>query len=92
MQARIYRPAKTAMQSGKGNIKKWVLEFFPTNSRSADPLMGWTSNKDTKSQIKLKFESKEQAEEYAAAHGIKYIVIVPKVMKLRTRAYADNFM
>ena len=65
MSARIYQPARTAMQSGTAKTKYWVLDFAPESARSVDPLMGWTSSSDTQAQVKLRFETKEEALEYA---------------------------
>mgnify|MGYP003548336860 CR=1 FL=1 len=93
MLARIYRPAKNAMQSGKGNIKDWRLEFEPASARRADPLMGWTSSSDTQSQVRLRFESREAAEAYATEKGIEFDVVEPKPRKalIRARGYGENF-
>lgn len=93
MRARIYRPAKTAMSSGTAKTRKWILEFAPASAREVDPLMGWTSSGDTQSQVKLSFDSKEAALEYAEAHGIDAEVQEPKTRKpnLRTMGYGENF-
>ena len=89
--ARIYRPAKNAMQSGRGKIKKWVLEYTPASARFADPLMGWTGSADMPSQVTLKFDDKEGAIAYCEAHSIEYRVSEPKERKLNLKTYADNF-
>jgi len=91
MQARIYQPAKTAMQSGKALTHQWILEFAPASARTADPLMGWTSSSDTQRQVKLKFETKEEAIAYAEKQGLAYLVEEPTQRSLQMRAYADNF-
>ncbi len=93
MRARIYQPAKTAMSSGSAKTKHWVLEFAPAEARSVDPLMGWTSSSDTQSQVKLKFDSKEAAVEYATDKGLDYIVQEPKKRKanIRSGGYGENF-
>lgn len=93
MRARIYQPAKTAMQSGTAKTKNWVLEFAPASSREVDPLMGWTSSDDTQTQVKLRFDSQEAAETYAKAQGIAYVVVQPKPRKpvIRARGYGENF-
>lgn len=93
MHARIYQPAKTAMQSGTAKTNHWVLEFAPDSRREVDPLMGWTSSNDTQSQVRLSFDSKEAALDYARAHGITAIVQEPKKRKpnVRARGYAENF-
>jgi hypothetical protein len=91
MLARIYKPARNAMQSGTAKTKEWVLEYEPEQPRTVEPLMGWTSSGDMKSQIKLRFESKEEAVAYCERHGIPCQVVEPKEPTRRTIAYADNF-
>ncbi len=93
MFARIYQPAKTAMSSGQGKTKVWVLEFAPASRREVDPLMGWTSSSDTQSQVKIRFESKDAAISYAKEHGIDAQVFAPNIRKpnIRARGYAENF-
>ena len=90
-EARIFQPAKTAMQSGRGNTKKWVLEFEPAEARRADALMGWIGSGDTQGQVRLKFESKEDAIAYADKHGLSYQVQTPKRRKVQPKNYSDNF-
>jgi len=91
MLARIYRPAKTAMQSGQANAKRWVLEFEPEEAARIEPLMGWTSSGDTQRQVRLGFATREQAVAYARAHGIPHQVIAPKERRRALKSYADNF-
>jgi hypothetical protein len=93
MRARIYQPAKTAMQSGTAKTQTWVLEFDPASARDVDPLMGWTSSSDTQSQVRLRFETREAAEAYASAKGIEFDVVEPKARKpiIRQRGYGENF-
>ncbi len=93
MRARIYKPARTAMQSGTAKTRHWVLEFAPAAPREVDPLMGWTSSSDTQAQVKMRFDSKEAALDYAQAHGIDAVVIEPKTRKPNVRAggYGENF-
>jgi hypothetical protein len=91
MTARIYRPAKTATQSGLGNSQLWRLEYLPESPRSIEPLMGWTASSDMKSQIKLTFASKDEAVAYAERNGIAYRVEEPKEAKRRITTYSDNF-
>ncbi len=93
MRARIYQPAKTAMQSGTAKTKGWVLEFAQGSAREVDPLMGWTSTRDTQTQVRLRFETREAAEAYAAARGIEVAVTEPKARKanIRARGYGENF-
>jgi hypothetical protein len=93
MPARIYKPAKTAMQSGTAKTHDWVLEYAAASGRDVDPLMGWTSSTDMQSQVRLRFESKEAALAYAAAHGIDAVVQEPKERKpvIRPGGYGENF-
>lgn len=94
MLARIYQPAKNAMQSGTAKTKNWVLEFAAETSREVDPLMGWTSSKDTQAQVRMSFDSKEAALAYAEAHGIDAQVTEPHKRKpiIRQRGYGENFV
>ena len=91
MSAKIYRPAKTAMQSGKAKTYRWVLEFDQSQPRKIDPIMGYTSSADTLQQVRLTFESRELAEAYAQRNGIEYRVIEPKEVGRQTVSYTDNF-
>ena len=93
MRARIFQPAKTAMSSGQAKTKHWVLEFAQQSSREVDPLMGWTSSSDTQTQVKMTFDSKEAALDYAKDHGIDAQVVEPKkrTHNVRARGYAENF-
>ncbi len=93
MLARVYQPAKNAMQSGVGKSRTWILEFVPAHARRLDPLMGWTSSDDMESQVKLKFDSKEDALAYAKTHGIDVQTAVPHARKpvIRQNGYAENF-
>ncbi len=93
MVARIYQPARNAMQSGMANTKSWVLEFAPEEAKRIDPLMGWTGSGDMQGQVKLRFESKEAAVDYAQRHGLAYQITEPKSRKpnVRQRGYGSNF-
>ena len=77
MRARIYQPAKNAMQSGRARTKQWLLEYEPESARETDPLMGWTSSDDMRQQIQLEFDTKEEAVAYAEKHAIPYQVFEP---------------
>ena len=90
-EARIYQPAKTAMQSGQANTRKWVLEFEPAAAKSVDPLMGWTGSADTREQVHMKFDSKDEAVAFAEKNGIAFRVEEPKTRRIRPKNYADNF-
>ena len=91
MQAYIYRPRKSTMQSGRAGTKNWVLEIVGASERSSDPLMGWTSSTDTSSQVKLNFDSKSHAESYANRNGIRYSVIESKQRARQVKSYSENF-
>ena len=91
MTARIYRPARTAMQSGTAKTERWLLEYAPEAPRQIEPLMGWTSSSDMKSQLKLWFDSEAAAVAYATRNGIAYRVEQPNEAKRRTASYSDNF-
>ena len=91
MIARIFKPAKNAMQSGKATSREWRLDYEPEQPRAVEPLMGWTSSGDMKAQLRLRFDTKEEAIEYAVRNGIPYRVEQPNEAKRRTMAYSDNF-
>jgi len=91
MTARIYRPARNAMQSGKGKSKQWVLVHEPTVPRSIEPLMGYTSSSDTTQQVRLSFETLEEAEAYAQRNGIPYTVQPAHEPTPKRVSYPDNF-
>ena len=91
MVARIYRPAKTAMSSGTAKTQQWVLEYEPERPRTIEPLMGYTSSDDMKSQIRLRFDSKAEAVSYAERNGIPYRVDEPKDKHRQPISYSDNF-
>ncbi len=91
MSARIYRPARNAMQSGKAKTHLWVLEFDQDSPRRIDPILGYTSSSDTRQQVRLTFETQEQAEAYARREGIAYRVVAPKEVARQVVSYTDNF-
>ena len=91
MVARIYKPAKSAMQSGLAQTHEWVLEHEPATGRGPEPLMGWTSGADTATQVKLTFPTKDEAVAYAVRNGIAYTLLEPKPRKPIRKSYADNF-
>jgi hypothetical protein len=91
MRARIFQPPKNAMQSGWGNTREWVLEFITTQARRPDPLMGWIGGADTQTQVRLNFDTKEEAIAYAQRAGLDYDVELPQPRRVKPKAYADNF-
>ena len=92
MKVRIYKPSKSAMQSGRGKTVCWVLEYEIASKRQPEPLMGWVSSGDTLNQVQLKFDTAEQAIEFAESKGWAYTVAEEKVRKVRPRNYVDNFI
>ena len=93
MRVRIYKPARNAMQSGVARTKEWVLVYPAADAREIDPLMGWTSSDDTQSQVRLRFETRKQAEDYAREKGLDYVVTEPhaRAANIRPRGYGENF-
>ncbi|MGH6923838.1 MAG: ETC complex I subunit [Propylenella sp.] len=91
MMARIYQPAKTAMSSGRANTHRWVLEYEPERPRTIEPLMGYTSSDDMRSQVRLTFDTKDAAVAYAERDGIAYQVFEPKDCVRPAISYSDNF-
>ena len=91
MNAKIFKPAKTAMQSGRSKFNKWVLKFSDKKNQLKDTMMGWNGGSSTISQIELKFSSKEEAVNYAKKNGIDYEVLETRERKVINKSYADNF-
>ncbi len=88
--AKIYKPSKTAMQSGIKKFNKWILEFY-SDDPGVNPLMGWESSTDTYSELKIEFSTKDMAIEYAKKNKIDFEIIEPKIRKIVKKSYADNF-
>jgi hypothetical protein len=91
MVARIYKPSRNAMQSGKGKSESWLLEFESESPRTTDPLMGWTSSGDTRQQLKLSFDTRELAIAYAERNGLAYAVATEPPVRSHKKSYSDNF-
>ncbi len=91
MKARIYKPARNAMQSGERNTKKWVLQFVQTDARYPEPIMGWTAGANTQQQFTLYFDSQEKAIKYAESKNIEWYLDLPHKRKQEKKSYADNF-
>ena len=91
MTIKIYKPTKTAMQSGLGKTKKWIAEYISNEDTTKDNLMGWNTSNDTKSQIKIFFDSKEQAIEWAKKNDYQFYIEEPKIKKIKSKSYASNF-
>ena len=89
--ARIYRPTKTAMQSGRAQARKWILEYEAATPRRPDPLMGWASAADTLNEVQLRFDTRDEAVAFADRLGLDYTVIAPHDSAERPKSYADNF-
>jgi len=91
MKARIYRPTKTAMQSGRAKTRRWILESIPEQPKLRDPLMGWTGSADMNRQWRLAFDSRDEAVAYAERKGIDYHIEEPHERRIRPKSYAANF-
>ena len=89
--ARIYRPTKTAMQSGRAQARKWILEYEPATPRLPDRLMGWASAEDTLNEVQLRFNTRDEAVAFADRLGLDYSVIAPHDTVEKPKSYADNF-
>ncbi len=90
-EVRIYKPAKTAMQSGRGNTRAWVLEYEPGSAKETDPFRGWAGSADTRSQVRLRFPSKEEAVAFAKKNGMNFRVQESKSRRIRPKSYSENF-
>lgn len=91
MPAHIFKPARSAMQSGTGRTDEWMLEFEPASPRGIDPLMGWTTSRDMNHQVSLSFATKDEAIAYAERNGIPYVLTEPHDRKPVRKSYGDNF-
>lgn len=91
MKARIYKPSKSTMQSGRAKLDTWVVEYESETAKNPEPLMGWTSAGDTLSQVCVKFPTLKAAEKYAKEQGLEYTVMQPRERKVKPRNYGDNF-
>ena len=91
MTIKIYKPSKSSMQSGLGKTKQWLVEYISEKDKTKDSLMGWNSSSDTKEQIKIFFDTKEQAIEWSKKNNQQFIVIEPKERKIKPKNYASNF-
>ena len=91
MTIKIYKPAKTAMQAGRGKTKKWLAEYMSNSDNVKDSLMGWNSSLDTQSQIKIFFDTKEQAILWAKKNNYQFFVEEPKIKKIKPKSYVSNF-
>ena len=91
MTIKIYKPSKSSMQSGLGKTKKWLAEYVSEKDKIKDSLMGWNSSLDTKEQIKIFFDTKEQAVNWAIKNKYQYFVEEPKKRKVKIKSYASNF-
>ena len=89
--ARIFQQPKNAMQSGQAGTQEWILEFEQSEARKADPLMGWIGSADTQAQVRLKFDSRDDAVAYAERNHLTYTTELPQARRIRPKAYADNF-
>jgi len=88
---RIFQPAKNAMQSGRAKTRSWIVEFEPSAAVKPSPLMGWAGGDDTRRQVRLSFDSRDDAIAYAKKHGFDYEVQPTRDRSIRARAYSDNF-
>lgn len=91
MRARIYRPAKTAMQSGRGNAKSWIVEYEPAAAQRQDPVTGWTTSSDTGQQVRMGFETRKAAIAFCRRKGIDYQIREPREQTVKPKSYAENF-
>lgn len=91
MRARIFRPAKTAMQSGRGNARDWIVEYEPQAAMKPDPVTGWTTSSDTGQQVRIGFETREEAIAFCTRTGIDYQVREPRERSVKPKSYAANF-
>ena len=87
----IYKPTKSAMQSGLATNKFWILKYVSYSKTNLDPLMGWSGSDDTSKQIVLKFDTKEEAIDYAELHSLNFRILNNNTKTIKPKSYADNF-
>ncbi len=88
---RIYQPRKTAMQSGRARTSQWIVEYEPGKPQSNDPLMGWVGRGDTRNQLRMRFETQDDAVAFCEKHGLEYHLAKPQLRRPAPKSYADNF-
>ena len=91
MKAKIYQPARSAMQSGYANVQHWIVEYEPEEAKKVDTLMGWAGSGDMRGQLRLKFETKEEAIAYAERNALSYNIAEPNIRRVIPKSYSDNF-
>jgi len=91
MKAKIYQPAKSAMQSGNANVKHWIVEYEPEEAKKIDPLMGWVGSGDMRGQLTLRFDTKDEAIAYADRNALSYNIAEPNIRRVIPKSYSDNF-
>lgn len=91
MKARIYKPGKSAMQSGRGKANRWILEYELATPRQPEALMGWSASGDTLNQVRLNFSTREEAEAFAVREGLAFTVLRERERRIKPRNYSDNF-
>ena len=91
MKAKIYQPARTAMQSGYANAQHWIVEYEPEEAKKVDTLMGWAGSGDMRGQLRLKFETKDEAIAYAERNALSYNIAEPNIRRVIPKSYSDNF-
>ena len=90
-QVRIYSPSKNAMQSGRAGTGGWVLEYETATPRCPESLMGWTASGDTLNQVRLGFDTMEDAVDFARKKRWGFVVQPVHGRKVKPRNYGDNF-
>ena len=91
MKAKIYQPARNAMQSGYANVQHWIVEYEPEEAKKVDTLMGWVGSGDMRGQLRLKFATKDEAIAYAERNALSYNVAEPNIRRVIPKSYSDNF-
>ena len=91
MKAKIYQPAKNAMQSGQANVRRWVVEYEPEEAKKTDTLMGWVGSGDMRGQVQLRFDTKIEAIAYVKRNGLSYTLTEKKLRRMTPKSYSDNF-
>ena len=93
-QIRIFKPAKTATQSGDWHGHHWRIDWdvLSKGNRWENPLMGWQSSADYVQGTKLDFKTKEDAIRFAQKQGYEWFVQEPNQRRIIPKAYAEQFV
>ena len=85
---RIYQPSQTAMQSGKGKTKHWMVEYETKDPNDMQSLL-WDGLLliDTRRQLHFIFRPWTEAIQYAKLKGLRYVICNPSKVSIVPKSY-----